>query len=195
MRARPVLVVGLGALGIICGLLALSWNFGGDHDANSIAELLSVGGIYLGTFAELGVGSAAPDFPQDDDVQWLNTKGSSPPQYLRGGPLSLRKLRKQGKIVLLHFWDYTNVRSIMSVPGIMRWNERYQPFGLKVISVHRSKFPFSSRLDHVAQAVERLGIKHAVANDEHVSSFSLALHVSWLHRACSQQVLCVRVYM
>jgi hypothetical protein len=177
MRARAA-AVGLGFLAISCVLLVLSSTFQrGDGDENA-SSLLSVGGIYLGTFAELGVGSAAPDFPQDDDVQWLNTKGSNPPQYLRGGPLSLRKLRKEGKIVLLHFWDYTNMRSIMSLSALSRWHERYSPFGVKVISVHRSRFPFASRLLWVARAVERLGIKHAVVNDEHVSLFPLQLHVN-----------------
>lgn len=145
-------------------------------------ELLSVEGIYLGSFGQLGKGDAAPDFSVGEDIDWLNTRGSYPPQALRGAPLTMRGLRRKGMVVLLHFWDYTNTKSALVMPAIRRWSERYEPFGVEIIGVHSTSFIFAKRLVHVARAVERLGLRHPVVNDAHVRAPSSAVHECSLDR-------------
>lgn len=141
----------------------------GQRGQSSQTELLTVGGVYLGTFGELQVGDAAADFPIGEDVEWLNTPGSSPGAP-RGAPLTLRGLRREGKAVLLHFWDYTSMQSSMAMPALRRWSTRYSPLGVEIIGVHTSRFGFAKRLVHVAKAVERLGLRHPIVNDAHVST-------------------------
>jgi len=156
-RGGAVLLVAAAAAAVlvVAGLLE-----GGERKAG----LLTVDGVYLGSFRPLSEGEAAPDFPKG--AEWLNTAGSTPGAP-RGGPLTMRELRREGKVVLLHFWDYTSMHSSMAMPALRRWQERYKGYGVEMIGVHRSRYSFAHRLLHVVRAVDRQGLRHPIVNDEH----------------------------
>ena len=118
------------------------------------SALLTVLGVHLGFFSELGPGSAAPGFPAGGDVQWLNSP-----------PLDMRALRADGDWVLLHFWDSTSVESLRTLPAVKRIHEFYGPHGLRVVGVHRPRYGFARQAALVAGAVKRLQIKYPVVND------------------------------
>lgn len=142
-------------------VIAFAGLFGGGERKTG---LLTVDGVYLGSFRQLTEGEAAPDFPKG--AEWLNTAGSTAGAP-RGSPLTMQGLRREGKVVLLHFWDYTSMHSNMAMPALRRWQERYKGYGVEMIGVHRSRYSFAHRLLHVARAVERQGLRHPIVNDEH----------------------------
>ena len=102
---------------------------------NGPTALLTLFGIHLGSLPQLHVGQRAPEFPSGEDVAWLNTAGSSP-GMLRGKSLSLRELNSRGKIVLVHFWDYTSIESLRSLEVVSHMDKRYSSYGLTVCPTH-----------------------------------------------------------
>ncbi|WP_088958777.1 thioredoxin family protein [Variovorax sp. HW608] len=108
-------------------------------------------------FAAAGAGSApasqsrsTPEF-RDIDT-WINSQ-----------PLKLEELR--GKVVLVDFWTYTCINCLNHLPYVKEWNEKYKDQGLVVVGVHTPEFAFEKSTGNVQDAVQRLQIKHAVAQD------------------------------
>ena len=93
---------------------------------------------------------SAPPFPTQ--LEWVN--------------VALLRMDKQiGRPVLVDFWDFCRPNSLRALPYVMAWHERYADLGLRVVSVHCSGFQPSATPEAVRAAVERLGIRHAVAID------------------------------
>lgn len=93
---------------------------------------------------------AAPDFA--GIAQWLNSP-----------PLTMAGLR--GQVVLVDFWTYSCVNCIRTLPHVNRWAARYRDSGLVVVGVHTPEFAFEKSTPNVQAAMQRLGVKHPVAQD------------------------------
>jgi thiol-disulfide isomerase/thioredoxin len=91
----------------------------------------------------------APPFPTGP---WVNA----------GGPQSTLK---QGRPMLVEFWDFCRPNSLRTLPYVKAWHERYEPAGLRVIGVHCPGFDASSDESAVRDAVARLGIEYPVLID------------------------------
>ncbi|MEO7432753.1 MAG: alkyl hydroperoxide reductase [Dokdonella sp.] len=98
----------------------------------------------------MDVRNAAPPLP--DEIEWVNT--ATPP----------RIADHRGRVVLLWFWSYDSVNCWNQIPDINRLAEKYHD-GLTVIGIHSPKYPRQAASDAVLSAVNRLGLRHAVAND------------------------------
>jgi peroxiredoxin len=83
--------------------------------------------------------------------------------WLNGEPVFLSDLR--GRIVLLDFWDYADTASQRSLPYLLDWYTKYSSMGLVVVGVHTPKFQFGSKVEHVQDAIGRLGITYPVMMD------------------------------
>ncbi len=104
----------------------------------------------LGGGTQASEARAAPDFQGIDT--WLNSQ-----------PLKAEQLR--GKVVLVDFWTYTCINCLNHLPYVQSWHEKYKDQGLVVVGVHTPEFAFEKSTKNVKDAVERLKIKHAVAQD------------------------------
>ena len=109
------------------------------------------------SFAGSGPGSApapqsrpAPEFKGIDN--WINSQ-----------PLKLDELR--GKVVLVDFWTYTCINCLNHLPYVKEWNEKYKDQGLVVVGVHTPEFAYEKSTSNVQDAIKRLQIKYAVAQD------------------------------
>lgn len=87
------------------------------------------------------------------DLAWVNT--DAPPR--------IAALR--GRVVLLWFWSGDNVNSWNMVPLLRQLEDRYHD-GLAVIGIHCPKYPHQRSAGAVLRAVNRLGVRHAVASDD-----------------------------
>ena len=85
-------------------------------------------------------------------VNWINSE-----------PLTLEQLR--GKVVLIDFWTYSCVNCVRTLPYIKEWHDKYAKDGLVIIGVHTPEFEFEKDTANVEKAVERFGLKYAVAQD------------------------------
>ena len=92
----------------------------------------------------------APSFPKDAD--WIN--------------VATLKLEQQSpRPVLIDFWDFCRPSSLRVLRYIEEWQRRYEPAGLRIVSVHAPGFPPSHDRELIESAVERLGIEQAVLLD------------------------------
>ena len=88
----------------------------------------------------------------DGAIAWLNTPA----------PLTLAQLR--GKIVLLDFWTYGCINCQHVLPDLQRLQAKFADV-LVVIGVHAAKFDNEKSTENIRRTLQRLGIRHPVAND------------------------------
>ena len=104
----------------------------------------------LGGDTPAGATRSAPEFQKIDN--WFNSQ-----------PLKLDELR--GKVVLVDFWTYTCINCLNHLPYVKDWHQKYKDQGLVVVGVHTPEFAFEKSAKNVQDAIRKLEIKHAVAQD------------------------------
>lgn len=67
--------------------------------------------------------------------------------------------------VLVHFFDFSQLNSVRSLPYLIEWNRKYGPFGLRMIGIQAPRFPFGAEEDAVATGLGRLGVDFPVVID------------------------------
>lgn len=112
----------------------------------------------------MGTRTLAPELP--GDLEWVNTQE----------PARLHALR--GRVVLLHFWTHSNVHAQHVVPDLRYFENKYHD-GVTVLGVHCPKFTAERTGASVLKAVNRLYIRHAVANDADFRLWQLFSIKSW----------------
>jgi 8-oxo-dGTP pyrophosphatase MutT (NUDIX family) len=99
-----------------------------------------------------------------------------------------------GRPVLIEFWDFCRPNSLRTLPYVKAWHERYEGDGLRVISVHSPGFEPSRDEAAARAAVERLGIRHAVAIDSDLEVWQLYENLGWPARYLFDQRGCLFDY-
>ena len=92
----------------------------------------------------------APELP--DNLEWFNTDQA------------LTLASQRGKVVLLNFWAYCSVNCMHVMPDL-RYLEKKYPKTLTVIGIHSPKFENERMGPQLQKAINRLHIRHPVAND------------------------------
>ena len=118
----------------------------------------------LGGEGAAGEAVPAPEFQNIDS--WLNSP-----------PLKLSELR--GKVVLVDFWTYTCINCLNHLPYVKEWNEKYKDKGLVVVGVHTPEFAYEKSTKNVKDAIARLQIKHAVAQDNSYGTWKAFRNQYW----------------
>jgi peroxiredoxin len=90
--------------------------------------------------------------PELRGVHWLNS-----------GPLSIHSLR--GNVVVLFFWDHTDIRSLHMLEYIRELFDRYNHAGLVVIGVHAPAFDFAGKVESLEKVIRERGILFPVVMD------------------------------
>jgi thiol-disulfide isomerase/thioredoxin len=85
------------------------------------------------------------------------------PLWINSTPLTLQSLR--GKVVLLQFWAFDCPYCAEATPRVIAWNEKYAKDGLVVIGVHVPRVDYEKDEKRIREAVQKKGIKYAVAVD------------------------------
>ena len=91
--------------------------------------------------------------PELKNEIWLNTDG----------PLRLADLR--GKVVALEMWTFGCINCKNVLPSLIEWHEKYADQGLVIIGNHYPEFSYEEDLDNLKEAIDRLEIPYAVAQD------------------------------
>lgn len=94
---------------------------------------------------------AAPDLPAE--VAWIGRAPRSMPALTAAGP------------VLVHFFDYSQLNSVRTLPYLVEWDRRYREAGLTTIGVQAPRFPFGADPANVAAGLAELGAELPVAVD------------------------------
>ena len=106
----------------------------------------------------------APEFR--DIEKWLNSQ-----------PLKVEELR--GKVVLIDFWTYTCINCLNHLPYVKDWHAKYKDNGLVVVGVHTPEFAYEKSTKNVQDAIKKLGIQHAVAQDNNYATWKAFGNQYW----------------
>jgi hypothetical protein len=68
--------------------------------------------------------------------------------------------------VLVHFFDFTQLNSVRTLPYLQEWYRRYEPLGLRVIGVQAPRYPSGADPEAVSRGIGRLGITFPVLIDD-----------------------------
>lgn len=93
--------------------------------------------------------------------QWFNTPGNK--------PLSLAQLR--GRVVLIDFWTYSCINCIRTLPYLEAWYKRYHTEGLTIVGIESPEFSFEKSASNVKNAIQTLGIKYPVVQDNNLATW------------------------
>ena len=90
-----------------------------------------------------------------------------PPQgnWIGDDPGKMAPLAAKGP-VLVHFFDFSQLNSVRTLPYLIEWQRRYEPMGLRVIGVQAPRLPFGADPDVVSVGLERLGVSFPVVIDD-----------------------------
>jgi len=80
-------------------------------------------------------------------------------------PSPLRIADLQGKVVIVEMWTFGCINCQHVIPSLKDWHSKYADRGLVIIGNHYPEFSYEEDLDNVKDAVDRLGIEYAVAQD------------------------------
>jgi thiol-disulfide isomerase/thioredoxin len=83
--------------------------------------------------------------------------------WINSPPLTAPNLR--GSVVVIHFWTYTCINWLRSLPHVRAWSAQYADHGLVTIGVHTPEFAFEHRRDNVERAAHDLGVNYPIAHD------------------------------
>ena len=109
----------------------------------------------------------SPDHNQPASAPQIDT---SPPEeipaaalWVNTPPLTMGGL--SGKVVLIEFWEYTNINSIRTLEQNKKWYERYHQYGFEIVGVHDPEFDIGRPAANVRAAVKRFGLPYPVFLD------------------------------
>jgi len=114
--------------------------------------------------AELADYGVAPSL--DGGGRWFNT-----------APLTMEKLR--GKVVLIDFWTYSCINCLRTLPHLKAWDKRYRKAGLVIVGVHTPEFAFEHVPANVSGAIDRLGVRYPVVQDNEYGIWNAYANQYW----------------
>ena len=97
--------------------------------------------------------------------------------WLYSEPLSMAALR--GQVVLVDFWTYGCINCVHVLPHVVQWHEKYKDRGLVVIGVHTPEFAYERDTNNVKKAIQRHGIRYAVAQDNKFATWNAYHNRYW----------------
>lgn len=74
-----------------------------------------------------------------------------------------------GKVVLLDFWNYSNLRSLRRIEVLREWHSRYRLEGLVILGILTPEFEFEKEASLIPQVLKELKIEYPVALDTQFS--------------------------
>ena len=90
--------------------------------------------------------------------------------YINTNPLKISDLK--GKVVLVHFWTYTCINCIHTIPHLNDWYKKYSDKGFVIASVHTPEFEFEKDVDNLKEAVKGFLIKYPVIQDNNYGTWN-----------------------
>ena len=96
-----------------------------------------------------------------DSVEQVPAEGG----WINSKPLDLKKLEKQGNVILVDFWTYTCINCIRANPFDEVYWQRYKDHGLVIIGVASPEFKIEGVAKNVLIGVEREGLTYPILMD------------------------------
>ncbi len=176
------------ASGVVMGVVALGIALHVDERfttavpgyTNALQKRIEDTGTAKRELAKLGGGGALAAIRAPDDA--LPSFGPAPElrpdgRWFNSKPLTIDGLR--GKVVLIDFWTYSCINCLRTLPHLKAWDAAYRRQGLMIVGVHTPEFAFEYKASNVAAAVERLGVRYPVVQDNRYRTWNAYSNQYW----------------
>ena len=90
--------------------------------------------------------------------------------YVNTNPIKLSELR--GKVVLVHFWTYTCINCIHTIPHLNDWYAKYASKGFIIVGIQTPEFEYEKNIDSVKKAVNDFKIKYPIIQDNNLGTWN-----------------------
>lgn len=149
---------------------------GGEGDSgNDLAPRIDLSGVG----ADSDVSGAERETIEAKAAKYEVAKEvSSPDAFINTDGITVKELIGK-KVVLIDFWTYSCINCQRTTPYLNAWYEKYRDQGLEIIGVHTPEFEFEKKLENVAAAVKKFGIKYPVALDNDYSTWKSYRNNYW----------------
>lgn len=191
--ALPMLAIMYGGRGILAHMGGISRNTQMIQRAFGVLMILTAIAIFfnydrkfqtfvLNIFPSYGKGlTSFEDSPLVRSVLNGNSEetqdlGKGAPEIIPGGewfnsmPVTLKELEGK-RVVLLDFFTYSCINCIRTIPYLNAWYNTYDKDGLTIIGVHTPEFEFEKNPDNVKKALQDLGIRYPVVQDNNYATW------------------------
>jgi thiol-disulfide isomerase/thioredoxin len=98
-------------------------------------------------------------------------------EYINTDPLRISELN--GKVILVHFWTYSCINCIHTIPYLNEWYQKYSDKGLVIIGIHTPEFEFEKNIDNVREAVKEHMIEYPVLQDNNYATWNAFQNIYW----------------
>ncbi|KKQ55938.1 MAG: hypothetical protein US74_C0021G0017 [Parcubacteria group bacterium GW2011_GWA2_38_13] len=191
--ALPMMAIMFGGRGLLARVPALTRNTQIIQKAFGVCMILVAVAIFfnydrkfqtfvLNIFPNYGAGLTALE--DNALVRAMLDRTSSPirdlqgiaPEIISGGewfnsdPVTIEALRGQ-QVVLIDFFTYSCINCIRTIPYLNAWHNAYAKDGLTIIGIHTPEFEFEKNPENVTKALNDLGIRYGVVQDNNYATW------------------------
>ncbi len=178
---RGVLKRGVGLVLLVVGLLIFTGLDKRAETALLSAGMFDITGIETELLNARGMDGAVPNGPvngvlsPEEKARVLKRAPElvAPDGYLNTGgePITIGQFRDH-KVVLVDFWTYSCINCLRTLPHLASWYDSYEDEGLVIIGVHTPEFAFEHKKENVERALENLGIRYPVVQDNEYQTWN-----------------------
>lgn len=105
---------------------------------------------------------------------------ANPSGFINSGPFKLKDYVGK-KVILVDFWTYSCINCQRTIPYLNAWQKKYGDKGLLIVGVHTPEFAFEKDRENVLNAVNKLGIRYPVVQDNNNSTWNAYENRYWPH--------------
>jgi thiol-disulfide isomerase/thioredoxin len=98
-------------------------------------------------------------------------------EYINTDQLRISELK--GKVILVHFWTYSCINCIHTIPYLNEWYQKYSDKGLVIIGIHTPEFEFEKNINNVRAAVKEHMIEYPVLQDNNYATWNAFQNIYW----------------
>ncbi|MSR68077.1 redoxin domain-containing protein [Candidatus Peribacteria bacterium] len=90
--------------------------------------------------------------------------------WFQSEPLTIASLR--GKVTLIHFWTYTCINCVHTLPTVQGYWEKFKTQPFMLVGVHTPEFTFEKSEKNVAKALKEHGLTYPVVQDNDFATWN-----------------------
>jgi thiol-disulfide isomerase/thioredoxin len=172
-----ILIMSLGMLSLIIGYVAFFNNTGFTYKKEVLfSSVTNVSGFSLNNIEDTSK-YYTTQFKIDKSQFKKAPEFTQVTGYVNTNPIKLSDFK--GKVVLVHFWTYTCINCIHTIPHLNDWYSKYANKGFVIAGVQTPEFEFEKNLDSVKEAVKGFGIKYPVIQDNNYGTWKAYGNKYW----------------
>jgi thiol-disulfide isomerase/thioredoxin len=142
-----------------------------------LLSTVSISPVVIESYGEKGLDIDTVQYKVDKSDLKKAPEVTQIEEYINTDPLRISELK--GKVILVHFWTYSYINCIHTIPYLNEWYQKYSDKGLVIIGIHTPEFEFEKNIDNVRAAVKEHMIEYPVLQDSNYATWNAFQNIYW----------------